>query len=89
MHSWSHAWTERTKKTKIKPTATSKELGEKTGCWEQKQRTAHASCTQLIPGPTPMHNPWNFQSDSSIFCSKIGNSGWASGTGPVSRKTKP
>ena len=21
------------------------------------------SCIQLIPGPTPMHNPWNFQSD--------------------------
>ena len=23
----------------------------------------------LTPGPTPVHNPWNSQSDSSIFCS--------------------
>ena len=57
MHSWSQAWTERYKKTKIKPTATSKESGEKTGCWEQKQRTAHALLHSTDPWTHPDAEP--------------------------------
>ena len=33
-------------KTKKTPTATLEEPGAKTGCWEQKQGTEHAPCTQ-------------------------------------------
>ena len=45
MRSWGKLWTKRYKKTKT-PIATAKELGAKTGCWEQKLGTARASCTQ-------------------------------------------
>ena len=44
MRGWVKLWT-RYKETK-NPTATSEELGAKTGCWEQTQGTVHASCTQ-------------------------------------------
>ena len=81
MHSWSQGWTPRSKKTKTNPTATSKELGEKNRVLGAKAEDctcpSELNTTKgvgkppkpLTPGPTRMHNPRNFQSDSRIFCS--------------------
>ena len=66
MCSWGKFWAKNRKKTK-NPTATSKKLGAKILCREQKQGTSHAPCTQhhkevgktlkplscLTPGHTP------------------------------------
>ena len=41
MCSWGKLWTKDTKRPK-NPTATSKELGGKTGCQEQKHHTVYA-----------------------------------------------
>ena len=45
MCSWGKFWAKNRKKTK-NPTATSKKLGAKILCREQKQGTSHAPCTQ-------------------------------------------
>ena len=62
MCSWSKLWTKGTKRPR-NSTTISEELGAKTGCWEQKQATEHAPCTQdqqrsrqntcHLSGPTP------------------------------------
>ena len=49
MCSWGELWTTRYKKTK-NPTVISEETGAKSGCWEQKQGTAHEPCTQHHQG---------------------------------------
>ena len=52
------------KTTTNNPTATSEQPGAKTGCWEQKQGTAHASCPQhhqkggKPPKPAVQPDPW-------------------------------
>ena len=45
MCNWGKLWAKDTKSPK-NPTATSEELGGKTGCLEQKQGTLHGPCTQ-------------------------------------------
>ena len=49
MRSWGKLWTKRYKRPKLS-TATSAELGAKTGCLEQKQGTAHAPCIHHLRG---------------------------------------
>ena len=71
MRNWGKFWAKIQKRPKH-PTATSKELGAKIVCQEQKQGTAHAPCTQhhkevgktlkplscLTPGHTPTLTPY-------------------------------
>ena len=45
--SWDKFWTKDTKRPKH-PISTSKEPGEKPGCWKQKQGIVHAPCTQHL-----------------------------------------
>ena len=69
------------------PTTTSEEPGAKTRCWEQKQSTAHALCTQhpkwwaehlsypsdLTPGHTPTLTPWKEPAYPPTLGSKQGD----------------
>ena len=46
MGSWGKFWTQKIQRDKKNPTVIFEETGAKTGCWEQKQGTEHAPCTQ-------------------------------------------